>query len=436
MASDFIDEESVTEDYNDFDIIIIGAGLAGLTCAYNILKRSAGLEVLIIEANKEVGGRILKDYSDTFHVNSVQKHVTSLIKAFHIKTERGRNIDGKETILYTKYGPLQNLPGYNGAEVYNFLQTMEENALDPKFSNYTSHEKAAQLAETSVEQLLRRIIYLPYSRTLCRAFICSTCAMRNLNNVSALWMLVMLNGASGILNRLKITIGDNNRYFVQGGMTKIVQELFKNILKQDGKVKFVERVNEIKFNDDRAYVRTEKSYLKCEFVVVAVPPPMQNRIVIKSSPQESLNPQGLYAAGENVFFKLTYKRPPWINDFAENIVTPWDTSANLNISYDATHGNTGIFVLAGFLGEPNATQTHNKGLFDILNECFGTTEALRYVKYKEWNSVTSNLQTISSPMSVMKPTTVFDHSNYIDDLNGQSREESQQLLSRYALSSI
>lgn len=51
MAADFVDDEFVTEDYNDFDIIIIGAGLTGLTCAYHILRRQAGLNVLIIEAN-------------------------------------------------------------------------------------------------------------------------------------------------------------------------------------------------------------------------------------------------------------------------------------------------------------------------------------------------------------------------------------------------
>lgn len=51
MAADFDDENLFREDENDYDIIIIGAGLAGLTCAYNILKRNIGLDVLIIEAN-------------------------------------------------------------------------------------------------------------------------------------------------------------------------------------------------------------------------------------------------------------------------------------------------------------------------------------------------------------------------------------------------
>nr|CAI5863507.1 unnamed protein product [Callosobruchus analis] len=41
----------------DADVIIIGAGLAGLTAAYKILSREPSLNVLILESTKNVGGR-------------------------------------------------------------------------------------------------------------------------------------------------------------------------------------------------------------------------------------------------------------------------------------------------------------------------------------------------------------------------------------------
>ena len=53
MAADFADEEFVKKDENDYDIIIIGAGLSGLMCAYHILKKQLGLDVLVIEANSK-----------------------------------------------------------------------------------------------------------------------------------------------------------------------------------------------------------------------------------------------------------------------------------------------------------------------------------------------------------------------------------------------
>ena len=39
------------------DVIVIGAGISGLACAHELLKR--GLKVLILEAQSRVGGRIL-----------------------------------------------------------------------------------------------------------------------------------------------------------------------------------------------------------------------------------------------------------------------------------------------------------------------------------------------------------------------------------------
>lgn len=53
MAADFVDKDGIQEDENDYDIIIIGAGLAGLTCAYTILKKKMGLDILIIEENSK-----------------------------------------------------------------------------------------------------------------------------------------------------------------------------------------------------------------------------------------------------------------------------------------------------------------------------------------------------------------------------------------------
>ncbi|VEN49301.1 unnamed protein product [Callosobruchus maculatus] len=45
------------EPHIDADVIIIGAGLAGLTAAYKILSREPSLNVIILESSKDVGGR-------------------------------------------------------------------------------------------------------------------------------------------------------------------------------------------------------------------------------------------------------------------------------------------------------------------------------------------------------------------------------------------
>ncbi|XP_068979968.1 amine oxidase [flavin-containing] A-like [Bombus flavifrons] len=290
MAADFADEESVREDENDYDVIIIGAGLAGLTCAYNILRKETGLDVLVIEAN----------------------------------------------------------------------------------------------------------------------------TVRDLNNVSALWFFVMLNGASGFLNRLKIMIGDSNRYFVQDGMCTITHTLLKDILRQHGKIRYVEPVSKITFNDDRAYVSTTRNYFRCEFVVIAIPPSMQSSIIIEPS-LSSINIETLYTPAENVFFNVFYKKPFWRSNSTKDIITTWDSSNNSNIIYDATLGNTEGIVFAGFLAEPNLEQTHKRGLFDTLEDCYETVEATRFLRYKEYDqSLINDEMKPGCPMSVLKPISIQDYINHTE----------------------
>lgn len=73
---------------------------------------------------EEIGGRILKDYSETFHVNYLQKNVTRLLDTLQIQINQEHNIDIKKRLLYTKDGPLRNLSSFNGADVYSSLQTV------------------------------------------------------------------------------------------------------------------------------------------------------------------------------------------------------------------------------------------------------------------------------------------------------------------------
>ena len=53
-----------------YDVIIIGAGIAGATCAYRLAKHG-DTNILVLEAESQVGGRILS--IDTNHDKSKKK---------------------------------------------------------------------------------------------------------------------------------------------------------------------------------------------------------------------------------------------------------------------------------------------------------------------------------------------------------------------------
>ena len=50
------------DNYEMYDIIIIGGGISGLFCAYNLLKKDKNLKVLVLEKNPKLGGRVSTFY--------------------------------------------------------------------------------------------------------------------------------------------------------------------------------------------------------------------------------------------------------------------------------------------------------------------------------------------------------------------------------------
>jgi phytoene dehydrogenase-like protein len=58
------DREDCTVRDDDADVLIVGAGLAGLACARTLER--AGLSVIVVEAADEVGGRMRTDLVDGF----------------------------------------------------------------------------------------------------------------------------------------------------------------------------------------------------------------------------------------------------------------------------------------------------------------------------------------------------------------------------------
>lgn len=48
-----------TKAQTDYDVIVIGGGLSGLTAAYYLLENKADCRILVLEAKDRVGGRTL-----------------------------------------------------------------------------------------------------------------------------------------------------------------------------------------------------------------------------------------------------------------------------------------------------------------------------------------------------------------------------------------
>lgn len=234
----------------------------------------------------------------------------------------------------------------------------------------------------------------------------------------------MVNGAGGFLQRLKISLGDKKRFFIQSGMAELVKRLSNNITKMQGIIRLSESVSNIQFSDTRTYVTTSsnKCY-KCEYVIIAVPPPESLEITVEPSLSPKFKKvQSLFENGKNLFFTATFSQE-FRNDnynYPLNIITTPDCESNLKLLYDATHSsNKSQQVLAGFLDESTFQTRRKFRFFNTLNKCFRGNAAQNCIDYKErkWMPFNlSNKESIrgGSPMSFLNPC---DFQNYFNPLS-------------------
>ncbi len=67
-----------------FDVIVVGCGIAGSTCAATLLENNPKLKVKVLEARNRVGGRIftekIKDFEYDLGGQWISKHHKNMTK--------------------------------------------------------------------------------------------------------------------------------------------------------------------------------------------------------------------------------------------------------------------------------------------------------------------------------------------------------------------
>ncbi|KAK0161292.1 hypothetical protein PV327_009778 [Microctonus hyperodae] len=393
-------------DQDDFDVIIIGAGLTGLTSAYNILKKHAGLSVLIIEQQDKVGGRLLID-DVGFYAHSFQKHICHLIEQLDLVINHGKNNDDKQRVFYTKNGPnMDEISSIDACQIFYFIESLHTSCMESRFKLYSEKDFDSQkIAEISVDDFLQQTLLTTKAKALCQSMIYAVCGTRNLKNISCLWLLVMLHNSGGFFQRFKLAFSNNTRYFVKGGMIEIVNHLRDNILKEHGIIHCSEVVKKINFNEIRVWITTTLKTYKCSYVIIAVPPPTNTEIIIEPILSSNiLTTQTLYHTEKNIYFQAKYKSSFWDSKYVGSIISTFDSGVNLKIAYDASHEE--LNILAGFLNEQSNESSRLLNIFHTINKSFGFNNeniAHEYIEYKECEC--------QNPMAILKPCSIDHHIN-------------------------
>ncbi|XP_017774668.1 PREDICTED: amine oxidase [flavin-containing]-like [Nicrophorus vespilloides] len=78
--------------YDKYDVIIIGAGLSGLSTALAILDRDSDINLLIVEATSNVGGtRFCEENPEPAFLSSQSTFLLDLVARCHLHTKRNGN---------------------------------------------------------------------------------------------------------------------------------------------------------------------------------------------------------------------------------------------------------------------------------------------------------------------------------------------------------
>ncbi len=300
------------------DVCVVGAGFAGLAAAYRL--KQAGLNVIVLEARKRVGGRSwsVKMKDGTFvdfggqWVGSTQDRFYALIKEMGAETYESPNfgkwlqrnvLDGAEFLRVAEED--ETFPGSDLLnDSYKKINTLAD-TIDPAAP--WTHGDAAQLDSETFAQWLRREIAHEGARKFIGIEVGSVpCASPE--EISMLQLGWMVKACTGLTPLFEEAQADR----LIGGTQTVARKVAEKL---GGAIRFGTPVRKIEWSDRGAVVHSDAISVAARRVVVATPPQLSG--AIEYEPALPVNraqitqrwPQGLV-----IKVAMIYDRPFWRDD--------------------------------------------------------------------------------------------------------------------------
>lgn len=249
------------------DVIIIGGGVSGLTCAFKIFEAEPSINVMILEATPILGGQIYETYcSQNLGAKFIKKdheHIISLLEKLGIpiesREEKEANLESVSTFWN---GTLSTLCRFETSRFFKYMN------LIAKQYQY-GYFKIVRTKDNSMESYINRKLLFPKSKKYARLVVRLTCGVDAANTTLSEFLAACLScGSSTNVTDLYTGEGDDT---LEVDTNKLIENLI-SIVNDHALVQTKTRVIEVFFSGEQYLIRdSECKTYKSTAVILAIP---------------------------------------------------------------------------------------------------------------------------------------------------------------------
>ncbi|WP_205471820.1 NAD(P)/FAD-dependent oxidoreductase [Nocardioides sp. SYSU D00038] len=362
MALNDTRNDTRTDTRTEVDVVVVGAGVTGLTAAYRL--EQAGLAVAVLEARDRVGGRLLTQDVDGVRlevggqwVSPDQTALLGLLDELGLETyaryREGESVYiGIDGVRRTFAGATFPVPAATEAEVDRLTAVLDRLAAQMDPLEPWRHPEATALDSISFEQWLQENTDDAEARDNVGLYIGPAMLTKPNHSFSALSAVLMAASAGSFSHLVDADFILDRR--VVGGLQGVPLGLAARLSVPPS---LSSPVTSITYDDAGARVATAGRSIACRHVLVAVPPTLVGRIGF-DPPLPALHQQMRQHQSFGIVIKVhpTYERPFWRDAGLSG--TAFSPYALVHEAYDNTNedlaGHDPRGTLVGFVSDVRA----------------------------------------------------------------------------------